>query len=301
MEPSRETPSKGDLEMVAISLTHDSAREMANRLRQFLAAGGISIKQTHAYEALAKSLGYRDWNTLLGALQASGSTSQDVTAEHGATASGTLPTRPATLLLIDRHAMAAHGVTVAQIESAFRREFPELLARRTEWETLCYEQLPPRELPPFRPPVISITVRAPEKAQVPHAVMECMEAVAKPKWMFSEEGQGGTMRFTLMLYPEYDAEKLLPAIREALARLPAEIRASDIATTDPDPEHRGYGRWRTDGVSYYVWAWESDTRMMLHDFQQLASMALKFNGDALVRLRDVATLHAGMRRVPERG
>lgn len=37
--------------------------------------------------------------------------------------------------------------------------------------------------------------------------------------------------------------------------------------------------------------------MMLHDFQQLASMALKFNGDALVRLRDVATLHAGMRRV----
>jgi hypothetical protein len=30
-------------------------------------------------------------------------------------------------------------------------------------------------------------------------------------------------------------------------------------------------------------------------------MALKFNGDALVRLRDVATLHVGMRQVPETG
>jgi multidrug efflux pump subunit AcrB len=298
MEPSRETPSKGDLEMVAISLTHDSAKEMANRLRQFLAAGGISIKQTHAYEALAKSLGYRDWNTLLGALQASGSTSQDVAV--GATASSQSSTRPATLLLIDRHAMAAHGVTVAQIESAFRREFPDLLAKRTEWETLCYEQLPPRELPPFRPPVISMTVLAPEKAHVHHALMDCMEAVAKPKWMFSEEGQGGTMKFTLMFYPECDAEKLLPALREALARLPAEIRLSDIATIDPDSDHRGYGTWRTDGVSYYVWAWESDTRMMVHDFQQLASMALKFNGDALVRLRDVATLQVGIPRAAQR-
>lgn len=284
--------------MVAISLTHDSAREMANRLRQFLAAGGISIKQTHAYEALAKSLGYRDWNTLLGALQGSGSTSQDVTVD--ATASGQSPTKPATLLLIDRHAMAAHGVTVAQIESAFRREFPALLAKRIEWETLCYEQLPPRQLPPFRPPVVSMSVLAPEKAHVHHALMECMEAVAKPKWMFSEEGQGGAMKFTLMFYPECDAEKLLPAIRDAVARLPAEIRVLEIETNEPDPDHRAYGTWRTDGVSYYVWVWESDTRMMVHDFQQLASMALKFNGDALVRLRDVATLHAGIPRVAQR-
>lgn len=52
MEPSREKPSKGDLEMVAISLTHDSAKEMANRLqprtcpREFalleLFSGGLS-------------------------------------------------------------------------------------------------------------------------------------------------------------------------------------------------------------------------------------------------------------------
>jgi hypothetical protein len=110
--------------MVAISLTHDSAKEMANRLRQFLAAGGTSIKQTHAYEALAKTLGYRDWNTLVGALQSTGSVSQEMAVEEGTTASARSPTMPAALLLIDRHAMAAHGVTMAHIESAFRREFP---------------------------------------------------------------------------------------------------------------------------------------------------------------------------------
>ena len=54
--------------MVAISLTHDNVKEMASRLRQFLAAGGTSIKQTHAYEALAKAFGYRvAWCNRLGA------------------------------------------------------------------------------------------------------------------------------------------------------------------------------------------------------------------------------------------
>ena len=126
--------------MVAISLTHDNVKEMANRLRQFLAAGGTSIKQTHAYEALAKSLGYRDWNTLLGVLESTGSASQDIVATAGETAGRPSSAMPGMLLLIDRHAMAAHGVTVTHIEAAFRREFPTLLETRSQRETLCHEQ-----------------------------------------------------------------------------------------------------------------------------------------------------------------
>jgi len=273
--------------MVAISLTHDNVKEMAHRLRQFLAAGGMSIKQTHAYEALAKSLGYRDWNTLVGAL-------------HGATDSARPPDVPATLLLIDRHAMAAHGVTVAHIEAAFRREFPALLDKRREWETLCYEQLPPRQLPPFRPPVVAVSLQTSAKAHVHDAVMECVNAVAEPKWTFSEHVRAGVVKLTFMFFPERDVETLLPAINEALARLPAEITLVAVEKVDPSPDHRGFGKWRTDGVSYFAWAWASDTGLLLHELQQLASMALKFNGDVLVRLRDVATLHAGTRRMSDK-
>jgi hypothetical protein len=278
--------------MVAISLTHDSAREMANRLRQFLAAGGTSIKQTHAYEALAKSLGYRDWNTLLGALQ-----SQDSGAKEGGTEHS--PAMPRMLLLIDRNAMAAHGVTVAQIESAFRRDFPVLLDKASRWETLCYEQLPARQLPALRPPVLSLSVQAPEKAHFHESLHDCVKSVAEPKWTFAEQGRNGSYTFTFMFFPEVDLEKLLPAIREALTRLPAEITVSAVETIEPKPDHPAYGKWATDGVSYYVWAWEADTGMLLPELRQVASMALKFNGDALVRLRDVATLHVGMRAAPE--
>lgn len=285
--------------MVAISLTHENAKEMANRLRQFLAAGGMSIKQTHAYEALAKSLGYRDWNTLLGALQWTSSTAQDIAVEDGATASEQPPRLPATLLLIDRHAMAAHGVTVAHIESAFRREFPASLDKRSEWETLCYEQLPPRPLPPFRPPVISVSLQTPEKAHFHDALMECVRAVAEPKWTFGEQVRPGVTEFSFMFFPERDVESLLPALREALTRLPAEVSLLAVEKAAADREHRAYSKWRTDGVSYFVWTWETDTGMLLPELQQLASMALKFNGDALIRLRDVATLHAGMREAPQ--
>ena len=286
--------------MVAISLTHDTAKEMANRLRQFLAAGGISIKQTHAYEALAKSLGYRDWNTLLGALQSISSTSQDTAVEDGEPASMQSAGVPAMLLLIDRHAMAAHGLTLAHIESAFRREYPALLDKRSQWETLCYEQLPLRELPPFHPPVISISLKASEKVHVHDALMECVKAVAEPKWIFGEQPRtgAGVMKFTFMFYPERVVEELLPALREALGRLPTEVTLVAIDKIDPSPDHRGLGKWRTDGVSYFVWAWAADNGMLLPELLQLASMALKFNGEVLVRLRDVATLHAGMRSAP---
>ena len=37
---------------------------MASRLREFMREGGHEMKQTHAYEAIAKMLGYRNWNTL---------------------------------------------------------------------------------------------------------------------------------------------------------------------------------------------------------------------------------------------
>jgi hypothetical protein len=263
---------------------------MANRLRQFLAASGTSIKQTHAYEALAKSLGYRDWNTLLGALQSTGSASQDTNEPS--------PAMPGMLLLIDRHAMAAHQVTVAQIESAFRREFPALLDKSSRWESLCYEQLPARQLPPFHPPVISISMHGPEKAHFHEALMECVKTVAEPKWTFGEQGRDGAYKFTFMFFPERDAEKLVPAIREALTRLPADVTVSAIEKIDPKPDHPAYGKWATDGVSYHVWAWDRDTGMLLPELRQVASMALKFNGDVLVRLRDVATFHVGMREVP---
>lgn len=262
--------------MVAISLTHDSVKEMANRLRQFLADGGTSIKQTHAYEALAKSFGYRDWNTLLGTLQsAPAATTSEV---------------PATLLLIDRHAMAAHGVTVAQIEAGFRREAPGMLEKRVQCETLCHEQLPLRDLPRFRPPVISVTLRVPEKLHVHDAVMDCVTSVAQPKWTHVELGER-TLVFTFFLFPEADADQLVPRLREALTRLPAEIAVQSVERTDPSPDHPAFGNWRTNGVSYFVWTWDVHVGLLDRQ-QQLAAMALKFNGDTLVRLRDVASLHA---------
>ncbi len=285
--------------MVAISLTHDSVKEMANRLRQFLAAGGTSIKQTHAYEALAKSLGYRDWNTLLGALQSTGSASQDVAVEQSTTASAASQAMPAALLLIDRHAMAAHGVTMAQIESAFRRDYPRLLEERSQWETMCFEQLPLRQLPAFRPPTLSVLLRIPEKAHFHDALMECVKTVAEPKWVFGEQSRDGAMKMTFVFFPERDVETLLPAITEALARLPAELRVVAVEKIDPSEGHPAYAKWRSDGVSYFVWAWETDAGMLLPELTQVAGMALKFNGDELVRLRDVATLHVGTRDAAE--
>jgi hypothetical protein len=107
------------------------------------------------------------------------------------------------------------------------------------------------------------------------------------------------MRFTFVFFPEVDVETLLPAIRDALTRLPAEITLLTIDKADADSNHRAFRNWRTDGVSYFVWAWETDPGMLLSDQLRLASMALKFNGDTLIRLRDVATLHAGMRCFPQ--
>lgn len=46
------------------SLSTAGAGEAVARLREFLAAGGTTLKQTNAYEALAQALGYANWNTL---------------------------------------------------------------------------------------------------------------------------------------------------------------------------------------------------------------------------------------------
>src|ERR1700733_6221506 len=59
-----------DWEMVTITLSAAGAKNAATRLREFLAANGISLKQTHAYEALAQTLGYANWNTLQALLSA---------------------------------------------------------------------------------------------------------------------------------------------------------------------------------------------------------------------------------------
>ena len=54
--------------MVTITLSATGAKNAANRLREFLAADGINLKQTHAYEALAQVFGYTNWNTLQASL-----------------------------------------------------------------------------------------------------------------------------------------------------------------------------------------------------------------------------------------
>ena len=50
--------------MVNITLSAAGAKKAAIRLRKFLASAGISLKQTHAYEAFAQTLGYATWNPL---------------------------------------------------------------------------------------------------------------------------------------------------------------------------------------------------------------------------------------------
>ena len=129
--------------------------------------------------------------------------------------------------------------------------------------------------------------------------MECVKTVAEPRWIFSEPGRDGTLEVNFMFYPECDVEKLLPGITEALTRLPPELTVLAIERIDPSPDHPAYGKWRSDGVSYFVWAWETDTRMLIPELGQFARMALKFNGDVLIRLRDVATLHVSTRDAPE--
>jgi hypothetical protein len=146
--------------------------------------------------------------------------------------------------------------------------------------------------------MIAVSLKMPEKAQFHDALMECVNTVAEPKWVFAEGDGRGAIKMTFVFFPERDVEKLLPAMREALTRLPPELSVSAIEKIDPNPEHRAYGKWRSDGVSYFVWAWEPDVGMLLPELAQFASMALKFNGDALIRLRDVATLHVGV-RAPE--
>ena len=64
--------------MITINLSATGAKEAVARLREFLAANGISLKQTHAYEALAQTLGYANWNTLQALLNATASTESEV-------------------------------------------------------------------------------------------------------------------------------------------------------------------------------------------------------------------------------
>lgn len=56
--------------MVTISLSAAGAKKAATRLREFLSSAGVDLKQSHAYEALARTLGYANWNTLQAKLSA---------------------------------------------------------------------------------------------------------------------------------------------------------------------------------------------------------------------------------------
>ena len=72
--------------MITINLSATGAKEAVARLRQFLAANGISLKQTHAYEALAQTLGYANWNTLQALLNTTATPENEASPEAAALA-----------------------------------------------------------------------------------------------------------------------------------------------------------------------------------------------------------------------
>ena len=72
--------------MVTINLSATGAKEAVARLREFLAANGISLKQTHAYEALAQTLGYANWNTLQALLNTTATPENEASPEAAALA-----------------------------------------------------------------------------------------------------------------------------------------------------------------------------------------------------------------------
>ena len=92
--------------MVTITLSATGAKNAANRLREFLTADGINLKQTRAYEALAQALGYANWNTLHALLN--GTPSPGVAEEPDAKSSThTEAARTAEELVIERLAEQA--------------------------------------------------------------------------------------------------------------------------------------------------------------------------------------------------
>lgn len=272
--------------MVAIQITQDSAKEMAGRLRQFLAAGGNSIKQTHAYEALATTLGYRDWNTLAAQLADPGSAKREPTT--GADATAPTPPKPRMLLVIDRIALGIHGVRVDDIEAGFRREFPELLNGRTEQMALTHVQLPLRQMPKLDAPFVSLV---PQNQQPPHRLMEALGkclADADLEPMTVQGSQDG--RLVLALPPERGVNELLPVLRGALAQLPPELLPVTVEKFEPGPDHPVFSAWQSDRVPYFIWEWPQ-AEIHFEKVARLAHLTLKLEGDKFVRLRDVATLH----------
>ena len=79
--------------MVTIHLSAAGAKEAVARLREFLAADGITLKQTHAYEALARTLGYANWNTLHALLSATPSTEREAAGPAATAPTGEQPAR----------------------------------------------------------------------------------------------------------------------------------------------------------------------------------------------------------------
>jgi hypothetical protein len=76
--------------MVTITMSAAGAKNAANRLREFMAVDGITLKQTRAYEAIAQVLGYANWNTLQAVLsdKASSEIAENRAAAHMVDARG---------------------------------------------------------------------------------------------------------------------------------------------------------------------------------------------------------------------
>jgi hypothetical protein len=124
-------------EMVTIHLSATGAKEAVVRLREFLAADGISLKQTHAYEALARTLGYANWNTLQALLNATPSPESD--ASPTATAlSDKQPARTDDKSNAEQHAVEkGRGVRLSpSLEQSLHRAIGLASERHHEYATL---------------------------------------------------------------------------------------------------------------------------------------------------------------------
>lgn len=104
---------------ISVPLTQENVGRMAGRLRDYLSAAGGQLKQAHAYEALARVFGYKNWNTLKALLPSEGATTKKQQAD-AAMAVSTVSSEPA----------ATTSMTREQFDELMEQEAFELVVQR---------------------------------------------------------------------------------------------------------------------------------------------------------------------------